>query len=76
MDNLNYTTLDISREDFEKLSCSRKVDWIGGWCYPIECKARNPPVCNYIYAVACYNEDNPSVQYAKHIWITDKNEKE
>ena len=69
LDNLNYTTLNISRADFEKLSCSRKVDWINGWCDPIQCKSKNPPVCNFIYAIYCYNEDDPSVQYSKHIWI-------
>ena len=67
--NLNYTTLNISREDFEKLECYRQRDWLSGWCFPEECKARNPPVCNFIYATYCYDEDDPSVKYANNIWI-------
>lgn len=65
LDNINYTTLNISREDFENLSCSRKVGWIRRECYPLECKVRNPPVCNSIYLIACYD---PSVEYNKYIW--------
>ena len=54
-DNLNYTTLKISREDFEKLECYRQRDWLGGWCFPEECNVPNPPICNLVYSVYCPN---------------------
>ena len=58
-DNLNYTTLGISREDFENLECYRQIAWLNGVCYPSDCNMPNPPVCTSIYAVYCYNPDSP-----------------
>lgn len=65
---LNYTTLKISRGEFEKMPCYRQRDWINGWCYPSECNKPNPPVCTAIYAVACYNEETPESKYSKNLY--------
>ena len=40
-DNLNYTTLNITREDFENLPCFRQTDWLYGVCYPSVCNKPN-----------------------------------
>lgn len=71
LDSLNYITLNISREEFEKFSCSRRLDYLKGWCYPKACKAKNPPVCYMTYMIYCHDEDDPKVQYSKHQWISD-----
>lgn len=70
-DGLNYTTLGISRENFEKLPCYRQRDWLKGWCYPHECNQPNPPICGAVYAVACYNlnVETPKSKYFKHIYL-------
>lgn len=73
-DNLNYTTLNISREDFEKLECYRQIDWLNGWCFPSECKARNPPVCTSTYMVMCYNPDSAKSKYFNNIYINKSKE--
>lgn len=61
--NLNYTVLNITREEFMKLSLFRQQSWLNGECYPLDCKIRNPPVCTMVYATYCYNSDNPTTRY-------------
>lgn len=68
--NLNYTTLQISREEFEKLPCYRQIDWINGACYPSACHEPNPPVCTAIIAVMCFElNETPESAYFDHIFI-------
>ena len=71
-DNLNYTTLDISREDFKKLECYRQRSWINMVCFPDNCNLPNPPVCNSFYPTMCYDEDDPIFQYKTHIYINNE----
>ena len=68
-DRLNYTTLNITREDFTKLSESRQNDWMNGVCYPASCKVRNPPVCLSIYAVYCQNDKE--INYFDNMYIKE-----
>lgn len=68
-DNLNYSVLQIKREDYEKLSCSRQRDWLSGTCYPVDCKVPNPPICTSIYTVYCYNPDNPRTRYFEYMYL-------
>jgi len=73
-DNINYTTINISREDFEELSCFRQRDWLRGVCYPLDCGQRNPPICTSLYAIYCYNPDNPIDKYFENIYIKESGE--
>lgn len=45
LDRLNYTTLQISREVFEKLDCNRQGHIVEGACHPCPPDGLNPPVC-------------------------------
>lgn len=67
--NLNYTTLGISREEFKKLECYRQLDWLRGGCFPSDCKEKNPPICTTYYAIFCFNSDTPESKYFMHIYI-------
>ena len=67
-DNLNYTTLQISEEEFKQLPCNRQRDWLSGSCYPEDCGKRNPPVCTSTYLIDCYNPNNPKNQYFRQIY--------
>lgn len=74
-DNLNYTTLRISREEFEKLPCYRQTDWINGWCYPLACHQPNPPVCTAIITVMCFDlNKTPESSYFDHVYINKSKE--
>jgi len=68
-DKLNYTTLNITREEFEALPKYRQRDWLSGVCYPANCKSRNPPVCVMFYAVHCINLDSPESKYFNNLYL-------
>jgi hypothetical protein len=65
-ENLNYTTLQINRTEFESLTYLRQRDWINGVCYPVQCNIKNPPVCVEIVLVYC-GGSHPD--YFDNIWI-------
>ncbi len=71
---LNYTTLNISREEFENLLPYQQTDWLSGICSPEDCKRKNPPVCVGYHAVYCYNPESEENKYFDNIYVTSLNE--
>jgi len=72
--NLNYTVLGITREDFEKLECYRQIDWINGVCFPDNCNISNPPVCTSTHMVYCYDGFSFENEYFDNIFINKSEE--
>ena len=68
--NLNYTTLNISEEEFKNLPFYRQIDWLYGWCYPYECEMKNPPVCTSFYLIYCNNPNSKENKYFNNMYLT------
>ncbi|MFW9879364.1 MAG: hypothetical protein ACFFG0_40320 [Candidatus Thorarchaeota archaeon] len=76
LDKINYTTLNITREEFEEFDGYTQNRWVYGDCYPPSCGIRNPPKCKYYFNIYCsWGKGNVSSEediYWSNIFIEEK----
>lgn len=66
-EHLNYTTINISRKDYEALPMYRQIGWLAGDCYPSNCNMPNPPYCDSYYLTYCASPQE--ISYYKNLII-------